>query len=82
MLVTFLDCLWIISEILHLRFRFRLRVGSGAVGDLANAGFHAPCAESTKGWPTAAKERSPSFNQLRATRTGDRYLVRASLAAS
>jgi hypothetical protein len=60
MLVTFLDCLWIISEILDLRFRFRLRVGSGAVGDLANTGFHAPCAWSTKGWPTVAKARSPS----------------------
>src|SRR5713101_6767209 len=27
---------------------------------IANVGFHAPCAWSTKGWPTAAKERSPS----------------------
>ena len=56
MLVTFRDRLWIISEILDLRFRFRLRVGSGAVGDLANAGFHAPCVWSTKGWPMAAKK--------------------------
>jgi hypothetical protein len=44
----------------------------------ARPGFHAPCVGSTKGSPTAAKERAPP----RATRTGDRNLPGASLAAA
>ncbi len=49
--------------------RSALRRAPEASRDVSSAsvGSHAPCAWSTKGWPMAAKERSPSSDQPRAT---------------